>query len=166
MPNETLWFNTDGTLSLGLDDGTGEHTLRLCDVCPCGFGFNIHVQYQPVHVPGHPCPLQVHQCDHAAFDILANGVNIGFANLNNLSDGGFRESWIFISIAQAEALAALDPFNYITLEFQCIYNAGNPSPDGSITCHQGVGWVTVTKNTGDVLSDSCPIGIIVSFPYV
>ena len=121
-----------------------------------------------------------HNCNHAVFNIVGNGVQLGVANLNNsggtydlqgrfpdyLSGGvGYlgqaetdRYSEVNLDTATIEALLTQSSSNTLSLEFDCGCIAGDNCD--TVDCHQGVGWVRVYKN-GVEIYNGCPIGNII-----
>lgn len=101
-----------------------------------------------------------HDCNAAVFDVYANEILLGRANLNNLGapDGGARSETFTISEDDAEDIAAASSDGEtITLRFECATDDPEFDPvpyDGQ--CHPGVGHLVVTTEEGALLYDGCP----------
>lgn len=107
-----------------------------------------------------PCPGG-HTCNSAKFNLMANGVNIGLVNLNNVSEmleagqarpngetsGRNRINSFFITPQQAQNIVAANIPNDGFISFSLVCAAGS--------CHSGVAWTTL-KLDGAVIYNGCP----------
>jgi hypothetical protein len=103
-----------------------------------------------------------HQCNAAVFDVTANGVFLGTANLNNEEDGGSRSGGPYVlTPEQVEQMDTID--GYLRLSFACNVSMIDLSYDNG-NCHEGVGRVVVLSNTGALLYDGYPSGTFLEIP--
>lgn len=107
-----------------------------------------------------PCPGG-HTCNSAKFNLMANGVNIGLVNLNNVSEtleagqarpngetsGRNRINSFFITPQQAQTIVAANIPNDGFISFSLVCATGS--------CHSGVAWTTL-KLDGAVIYNGCP----------
>ena len=95
-----------------------------------------------------PCPGG-HVCNRAKFNVYANGVLLGIADLNNAggaedsgqSAGGDRSSLLtlptFVRFRSGQTMNIL---------IECAYETG---------CHGGIAWVQIINNKGELIYNSC-----------
>lgn len=111
-----------------------------------------------------------HICNRARFEIFANNVSIGIANLNNnggtsIPDGtiddenrppdypnylGYhtRDRYWELNITTETAEMIMDPDTGI-IDFDCVYTGIDNNP------HSSASWFKITKQNGTVLSSEC-----------
>lgn len=100
----------------------------------------------------HPGILRGHKCDRAVFRLMArprdgNWAQIGTVNLNNLSDGGYRESRHVIT--EEQALRMFKPGSQeCFLQLQLICDLGGPG-----ACHVGLAFLEIRTSEGEVIFD-------------
>ena len=156
-----------------------------CSTCDtplvtCISSLTFIVEYNQSGQNGSPCPGG-HRCNLAVFDIKANGVNVGRINLNN-SGGVYdpnpdsrrppgypnypgahifdRYASIVLTSANAQLIAAASTNGLINFSFDCACVSGVNCNSNS--CHTGIGWVRIVKNSGlptqQILYNACPTG--------
>lgn len=129
------------------------------NVIPCLVDFTINVDYDQ-----DAKSRDFHKCDQAYFEVSANDVILGNANMNNFDDGGFRYNQFKITQDLAKQIlsnAPIDPTTKdksIVLKMKC-----KPSPqlkynDTNVAkkCHESVPHITITDSTKKVVSRYFP----------
>lgn len=126
------------------------------------YHIKIRVQYSNTlgPVPGG------HYCDSAVYKVTANDITIGWANLNNATDGGDRLVDLVISAEQAQEIVAGSDSTHLNLSLIC-----DPSYPGfdllayDGLCHPNLAWVIVYNAEGTVLYDGAPVGLFLTITF-
>lgn len=120
--------------------------LKLMAPAKCLTNINIEVMYNKTPDPAFKC-RGGHTCDVARFDVLANGVSLGIADLNNGSDGGSRTSGkLVIDQAKAEQIVGQND-KKIKISLKCLSGSN---------CHSGTPEIKITKGNETLYHQCSP----------
>jgi hypothetical protein len=120
--------------------------LKLMAPAKCLTNINIEVMYNRVPDPSFKC-RGGHTCDVARFDVLANGVSLGIADLNNGRDGGSRTSGkLVIDQAKAEQIVGQNN-KKIKISLKCLSGSN---------CHSGTPEIKITKGNETLYHQCSP----------
>lgn len=107
-----------------------------------------------------------HQCNAAIYKVLVNGVNIGWANLNNESDGGDREITFVLTEEVAKNIVGMSGISdRLDLAIMC-----DPTAPGfdlftyNGACHPNLAWVQVFNANNTKVYDGAPSGFFLTIP--
>lgn len=161
----TYYVTKEGYLPVGpvsvviRPNGTLFIRVEMHPVAASFIGISITLQYLSID---DPCESG-HICNSAIFDIFANGIFVGNANLNNQIDGGTRSASFDFTPEQAEDIAAGSPDGH-TIQFSFECDTDHPDFDPiawSGGCHPNIGQFIVTDVNDAELYNGCPIGTTV-----
>jgi len=120
--------------------------LKLMAPAKCLTNINIEVMYNRVPNPSFKC-RGGHRCDLAKFDVLANGISLGIADLNNGRDGESRTSGkLVINQAKAEKIVGQNN-KKIKISLKCLSGSD---------CHSGTPEIKITKGNETLYHQCSP----------
>lgn len=133
-----------------------------CLYCPLQ-GLSVNVRYSN---SAGPCPGG-HRCNAAQFYLLVNGINIGLVDLNNGSDGGDRNTVLYITSDYiADIIANTTNAAYLNINLSCATPPNEDRGWGLGGCHSSVPWVVVVDGLGRELYNACPSTNVFSVPLI
>ena len=147
-PGYAVW-NTDFEI-------VNENVVIVAELVNKFVGLTVSVRYSNTLGPN----PGGHTCDSAIYKLLANGVEIGVANLNNAIDGGDRQVDIVITSEMVEDIVAASTVpDRLQLSLVCYPE----HPDFDLEnfsggCHANIAWVVVTNANNVELYNNMPVG--------